>query len=152
MFMWCDVMSGNCRIIIYQMTCAKHDINGHYLALYWLTEAYYKGKKTCPIFKNLLIQIYCLWNLSLCCASPFREAVIVPHMSQGRAIPVIWLASMWLGMFWNCPSFPQTLQIFAFLPSRIRFSLTDIMDFTFSANSVSFVRNESLFSAIAVSW
>ena len=104
-------------------------------------------------FVNIRISIYCLWNLSLCCASPFREALVIPHMLHGRTIPLMWLASMWLVMFLNCPSFPHTLQILALsFPFGIRFSLTSIIDFTFSANLFSFVKDNSVFSERALSF
>ena len=57
-------------------------------------------------------------SLFLCILSASLDLETFPHKSQGWETPVIWLTSIWPGMFLDGACFPQMLQVATYpLPS-----------------------------------
>ena len=68
--------------------------------------------------KSLSFWAWCnnfCWRISCfretCGPKDLLDLKPLPHMSQVWEIPVIWFASMWLGIAFNGSCFPQTLQV-----------------------------------------
>ena len=70
-----------------------------------------------------------LWYLRLCMFNAVLDLEALPHMLQAWEIPVIWFASMWLGIWLVDNSFPQMLhEATNLFPSAVRTSVVVIID------------------------
>ena len=88
------------------------------------------------LFTNLIFDQHEIQFVHLCCLNPILDLNVFSQTLQGSETPSKWFASMWSLMAIPAPSFPQTLQILAFLsPLGIRFWLGSIIDFTLRSSS-----------------